>query len=137
MLKFRAWDGHRMIYNFAVIGGKCHIETNPATDSGYVEVIKNGRVETYYAEWATYKPKEYPIMQSTGLKDRNGADIYESDIIELSCGCCKYEVIWDQARLCWWPKDDGYSQQHLIDVNVWDCELTVVGNVYEAKNVCL
>lgn len=110
MLKFRAWDGKTMLYDFAVIDGSC---------------VRKG------------KTCNYPLMQSIGLKDCEGQDIYESDIIELSCGCCKYEVIWDQARLCWWPKDDGMSQQHLVDINVWEYVLTIVGNIYEADNVCL
>ncbi len=82
--------------------------------------------------WKNQGQKIIDIMQWTGIKDRTGTDVYEGDIIELSCGCCRYRVVWDDKRLCWWPKDDGKSQVHgFDDFDVWAHKIEIIGNIYE------
>lgn len=61
----------------------------------------------------------------TGKFDKNGKEILQGDTIVLSCGCCCYQVKWNEEKECWWPYDDGYSQVHEKDVNVWDCKVEI------------
>lgn len=119
-IKFRAWDGEKMFTPSSI---------NFKNDTLWV-CDSHGDNKL---EYEMINPRA-ELMQFTGLKDKNGKEIYEGDIVRVK---------WlDEKELRvgaieWWSERLTYEVADQND-NVYlnECfQIKVIGNIYENKEL--
>ena len=77
----------------------------------------------------SYDKEAVVILQYTGLKDKNGKEIYEGDFIEVMG--VFYQIVW--RGIGFWFMDTHTKELFVFDPQVYHLE--VVGNIYESPEL--
>ena len=125
-IKFRAWDGNRIREIFKIIfqqegASVFFTDTNPPFEAGHLPM----------------HDERLKLMQYTGLKDKNGKEIYEGDILQDTLTKIIYAVKFGNCKKYafngWYVENEYYDSRPIngdYDTNV-NSKIEVIGNIYE------
>lgn len=117
-IKFRIFDGVEMNYNVIGFDYNC---------GG----IKKDVVTTFHEKYGTeffQISDNFPLMQYTGIKDKNGKEIYEGDIVRYF----KDELATIEfKRGCFVIESENYIDYFYEILG----EIEVIGNIYENEDL--
>lgn len=121
--KFRAWDKERNEMNYKVMVGNCDTDDENWT-CPIIWIEKR-------QDWLHFDDDYECIMQSTGLKDKNGKEVFIGDIIKCTRGCLHEVYIEKEYGGTYFRGMPAVYLKGLREGYAWTEHEEIVGNIYE------
>jgi len=106
-IKFRAWDEGLNKFHFPKLWDKS--------------------MPSNWEKW-------YVLQQYTGLKDKNGKEIYSGDLIKSGKTGLNYKVVWDDENAAWESLCTNPERDYCLMPYSW-CDGEIIGNIHEHKHL--
>ena len=115
-IKFRAWvKDRKAIFEVVLINYVTKKVTYLLERVGHLLNIRHDKFN------------DVELMQYTGLKDKNGKEIYEGDIFYTGSKKILYIVEWIDCGL----KGRQIKNKSWVGLDYWKDDIEVIGNIYE------
>lgn len=131
-IKFRAWDKIQKEMLFSSTGEYPDFRS----DTQHIKIVHDGVLFAdapdmgYYGggDWS-YLDGEFEIMEYTGLKDKNGREIYEGDLLKDDAGIGEVEWVQEHCAFMIFTREPSFYYHMESDGQLKVSE--VIGNIYE------
>lgn len=123
-LKFRVWDK-----KLKLLGDVSNIDFECEQVTFYIDEEEELDTCEFF--------KNVEIMQSTGLFDKNGKEIFAGDIVQYLDGEYSFLEVVENSAFGIYAKNkyDNYSFEDFADENTTEADVVVIGNIYENKEL--
>ena len=107
--------------------------TNISFDSKLVDICQQGDIERSTERSVEFD--EIELMQSTGLKDKNGKEVFIGDIVKCTRGCSHEVYLEKEYGGTFIGGMPAIYLKGLLSGYAWTEDEEIIGNVYENKEL--
>lgn len=135
-IKFRAWNGSEFVKDYYNHNHFISIKDGKLIQVEHDDICDEGIVYR--------KPESVQLQQFTGLKDADGADIYEGDYVSIfarddnqymMCGVVKFGFRGYPGFDIYTRGGNTYADEYNTFTNDDDLYFKVVGNIYQNPEI--